>query len=70
MDSVGYDGLVTFGSDYTKIQQHLTYSTDFGSHILGSILSMDECEVHENEDVKTVMKRINADKDDKKVTQV
>lgn len=70
MDSVGYDGPVAFGSDCTKVRQRLTYSTDFGSHILGSVLSMEECEVHENEDVETVMKRINADKDDKKATQV
>ena len=70
MDSVGYNGLVTFGSDCTKVWQRITYSTDFGNHILGSVLSMDECEVYENEDVETMMKWINADKDDKKATQV
>jgi hypothetical protein len=62
MDRIGYSGPVSFGSDCTKVRKCLTFSTDFGSHILGSVLPMDECEVNENEDIDAVIGNIKEKK--------
>ncbi|KZP10188.1 hypothetical protein FIBSPDRAFT_963367 [Athelia psychrophila] len=58
MDAVGYCGPLSFGSDCTKVRPRLTYSTDFGSHILGSTLSMDQCEVRQTDHIDVVLERV------------
>jgi hypothetical protein len=59
-DHVQYTGPVSIGGDCTKVRQCLTYSNDFGSHVLGSVLPMDQCEVHEAEDIDTAINRIKS----------
>ena len=61
-DQVKYTGPVSIGGDCTKLRQHLSYSNDFGSHVLGSVLSMDQCEVRDVEDIDTTIDRIRRQK--------
>lgn len=68
MDVVKYSGPLSFSSDCTRVRQRLTYSTDFGSHILGSILLLEQCEVSENEDIDTVL--VEVERKGAKATQV
>ena len=61
-DQVKYTGPVSIGGDCTKLRQRLSYSNDFGSHILGSVLPMDQCEVRDIEDIDTAIDRIKNQK--------
>ncbi|EMD33802.1 hypothetical protein CERSUDRAFT_76503 [Gelatoporia subvermispora B] len=54
-DMFGFNGPVAVSGDCTKVRQRLTYSNDFGSHVLGSTLPLSECEVENNEDIDTVI---------------
>ena len=62
MDSRSYSGPVSIGGNCTKVQARLTYSNDFGSHVLGSILPLEECEGHETEDIDKVIAHIKGKK--------
>src|SRR5258707_4937721 len=65
VDTVGYTGPAAVSGDCTKVQQCLTYSTDFGSHILGldiSIVPLDQCEVEEMEDIDKIIAKIKQNK--------
>jgi hypothetical protein len=55
-------GAITIAADCTKVRARLTYSTDFGSHILGSVLPLEECEVNETEDIDDVIAHIKKNK--------
>lgn len=68
MDAVGYKGPIAVAGDCTKVRPRLAYSTDFGGHILGSTLPLDECQVDEVEDIENVIDRIHKAK--AKATQV
>jgi hypothetical protein len=68
MKQVNYTGPLSFGGDCTKVRKRLTYSNDFGSHVLGSVLPMEECEVRDAEDIDTAITRIK--KKDAMATQV
>ena len=57
-----FSGAITVTADCTKVRAHLTYSTDFGSHILGSTLPLDECAVEETEDIDEVIGHIKKKK--------
>lgn len=59
MDAVGYKGPIAVAGDCTKVHPRLAYSTDFGGHILGSTLPLDECQVDEVEDIENVIDRIH-----------
>ena len=61
-DSLKYAGPVAIAGDCTKLRQRLSYSNDFGSHVLGSVLPMDECEVQDAEDINTAIDRIKNQK--------
>ena len=61
-DSLKYAGPVAIAGDCTKLRQRLSYSNDFGSHVLGSVLPMDECEVRDAEDINTAIDRIKNQK--------
>ncbi|KAL6297866.1 hypothetical protein BKA93DRAFT_820633 [Sparassis latifolia] len=62
VDSIHYTGLVAIAGDCTKVQQRLTYSNDFSSHILGSVLSMEECLVDNPEAIEGVINHIKSKK--------
>ena len=57
-----FHGAIVISSDCTKVQPRLAYSTDFGSHILGSVLLLEECEVDETEDIDEVIADIKKKK--------
>lgn len=61
-DALKYYGLWVVGSDCTKVRQRLAYSNDFGSHVLGSVLPMEQCTVDASEDIDEVIKNIRAKK--------
>ncbi|KAH7902899.1 hypothetical protein BJ138DRAFT_1200019 [Hygrophoropsis aurantiaca] len=44
--------------DCTKVRGRLTYSNDFGSHILGSVLPLDQCQVDDSADIDEVINNI------------
>jgi hypothetical protein len=45
VDSISYKGPIVAAGDCMKLRSRLTYSNDFGSRILGSVLPYEECEV-------------------------
>jgi hypothetical protein len=58
VDSINYKGPIVVAGDCTKLRSRLTYSNDFGSHILGSVLPYEECEVDEVEDIARIIDTI------------
>lgn len=60
--AVNFQGAIVIASDCTKVRARLAYSTDFGSHILGSVLPLEECEVDEIEDIDEVIADIKKKK--------
>jgi hypothetical protein len=60
--SVNFRGAIIISSDCTKVCARLAYSTDFGSHILGSVLPLEECKVDDTEDIDKVIAEIKAKK--------
>lgn len=58
VDAVKYDGPVAVGGDCTKVRQRLTYSNNYGNHILGSVLPLSECKVNDGGDIECVIKKI------------
>ena len=60
--SVNFQGAIVISSDCTKVRAWLAYSTDFGSHVLGSVLPLDKCEVDDTEDIDDVIAEIEAKK--------
>ena len=62
VDSISYKGPVCVGGDCTKVRSRLTYSNDYGSHIIGSTLSLDACEVNGCEDIDTIIENIKSQK--------
>ncbi|KAH9919884.1 uncharacterized protein B0H18DRAFT_1122200 [Fomitopsis serialis] len=49
---------ISLSGDCTKVRQRVTYSSDFGGHILGSTLALDDCIVKEAADIDRVMECI------------
>jgi hypothetical protein len=58
VDSVKYTGPVAVAGDCTKVRARLAYSTDFGSHVLGSVLPLENCVVDEYEDINSIVEDI------------
>lgn len=62
VDAMKYTGPITVAGDCTKVRQRLSYSTDFGSHVLGSLLPLEECEVDEPEEIDGIIAEIKKQK--------
>ncbi|KAJ6543068.1 hypothetical protein B0H19DRAFT_1268241 [Mycena capillaripes] len=62
MDSIKYTGPVAVAGDCTKVRPRLTYSNDFGSHILGSTLPLEECKIDDEDDIDDVISKIKKKK--------
>ncbi|KAJ7737961.1 hypothetical protein B0H16DRAFT_1762009 [Mycena metata] len=62
VDSIKYAGPLAVAGDCTKVRKRLTYSNDFGAHILGhilgSVLPLKECIVEDRADIDRVMKKV------------
>ncbi|KAJ7194166.1 hypothetical protein GGX14DRAFT_586979 [Mycena pura] len=57
-DSIKYTGPAAVAGDCTKVRKRLAYSNDFGGHILGSVLPLQECIVTDRDDIDQVMEKI------------
>jgi hypothetical protein len=65
VDTVSYTSAVAVLGDCTKVWQCIIYSTNFGSHILGSDISivlLDQCEVEEIEDIDKIIAKMKQNK--------
>ncbi|KAI0753037.1 hypothetical protein C8Q80DRAFT_1118279 [Daedaleopsis nitida] len=58
VDTIRYDGPVASASDCTKVHKWLTYSNDYGSHILGSVLPLLECIADDFDDIDTLVEHV------------
>lgn len=58
VDFIRYKGPLVVAGYCTKLKRRLTYSNDFGSHILGSVLLSQDCEVHDVEDIAKIIDNI------------
>ncbi|KAJ7739624.1 hypothetical protein B0H14DRAFT_3515756 [Mycena olivaceomarginata] len=58
IDTIKYTGPVAVAGDCTKVRKRLTYSPDFGGHILGSVLPFDQCIVENPEEIDAVIAKI------------
>ena len=45
-----------------RVRQQLSYSMDFGSHVLGSLLPLEECKVDEPEEIDGIIANIKKKK--------
>ncbi|KAF9020418.1 hypothetical protein BDZ89DRAFT_1203567 [Hymenopellis radicata] len=62
MDRIGYDGPIAAAGDCTKVKARLSYSTATGSHIIGSVLPMDECVVEDASDIENITDRVSEER--------
>lgn len=62
VDSIQYSGPVAVAGDCTKVRARLSYSTDFGAHILGSVWELKDCIAEDPEDIERVIDKITAAK--------
>lgn len=62
MDSIKYTGPVALAGDCTKVRARLMFSNDYGSHILGSTLTLDEVAVKDTNDIEDVVERVTREK--------
>ncbi|KAJ6549173.1 hypothetical protein B0H10DRAFT_2243009 [Mycena sp. CBHHK59/15] len=58
VDSLKYTSPVAVAGDCTKVRKRLTYSPEFGGHILGGVLPFEECVVESPEEIDAVIKKI------------
>jgi len=59
---ISYKGPVCIEGDCTKVHSRLTYSNDYGSHVISSTLSLDVCEVNGCEDIDIIIKNVKSQK--------
>ncbi|KAJ7194862.1 hypothetical protein GGX14DRAFT_359779 [Mycena pura] len=58
VDTIKYTGPVAVAGDCTKVRKRLTYSHDFGGHILGSVLPFEQCMVEDPDQIDAVIVKI------------
>ncbi|KAJ3860384.1 hypothetical protein EV359DRAFT_49199, partial [Lentinula novae-zelandiae] len=56
-DSLKYSGPVIAASDCTKVKKRLNFSVQFGCHILGTMMSLQEVEVDSVEDIDEIVEQ-------------
>ncbi|KAJ6503931.1 hypothetical protein C8R45DRAFT_924266 [Mycena sanguinolenta] len=54
VDSIKYSGPVAVAGDCTKVRKRLTFSNDFGGHILGSVWALENCIAEDPDDIERV----------------
>lgn len=57
-DSLRCKAPLAMGSDCTKVRARLSYSNDYGGHVLGSVLSLSKCRVEDANDIDDVINEI------------
>jgi hypothetical protein len=58
VDSINYSGPVAVAGDCTKVKKRLTFSHDFGGHILGSVWELENCIAEDPADIERVVSEI------------
>ncbi|KAJ7054413.1 hypothetical protein C8F01DRAFT_1259690 [Mycena amicta] len=58
VETLKYAGPIAVAGDCTKVRKRLTYSTDFGGHILGGVLPFEQCSVESPEEIDAVITKI------------
>lgn len=58
VDSIKYSGPVAVAGDCTKVRKRLTFSNDFGGHILGSVWALENCIAEDPDDIERVINEI------------
>ncbi|KAJ7511549.1 hypothetical protein B0H11DRAFT_2268643 [Mycena galericulata] len=58
VDSIHYSGPIAVAGDCTKVRKRLTYSNDFGGHILGSVWQLEDCIAEDPDDIERVIDEI------------
>ncbi|KAJ7836006.1 hypothetical protein B0H13DRAFT_1913303 [Mycena leptocephala] len=58
VDSINYSGPVAVAGDCTKVKKRLTFSNDFGGHILGSVWELEDCIAEDPADIERVITEI------------
>ncbi|KAF7293649.1 hypothetical protein MIND_01144800 [Mycena indigotica] len=56
--AIKYNGPVCVAGDCTKVRTRLTYSSEFGGHILGSVLPLEECIAETPDDIDNIISKI------------
>ncbi|KAL1941730.1 hypothetical protein VTO73DRAFT_6730 [Trametes versicolor] len=59
LDAVKYTGPVALAGDCTKVRKRLTFSNDYGSHILGAVLPLEECAVKDTNDIENIVTKVS-----------
>lgn len=57
--SIKYDGPIIVASDCTKVKRTLSYSTDYGGHVLGTVFDLADVEVDGPDDIDEIVDRAN-----------
>ncbi|KAJ7827674.1 hypothetical protein B0H14DRAFT_2814178 [Mycena olivaceomarginata] len=57
-DTIHYSGPVAVAGDCTKVRKRLTFSNDFGGHILGSVWSLTDCIAEDTDDIRRVIDEV------------
>ncbi|KAF8200490.1 hypothetical protein K438DRAFT_2110609 [Mycena galopus ATCC 62051] len=55
VDSINYSGPVAVARDCTKVKKRLTFSNNFGGHILGSVWEFENCIAEDPADIERVV---------------
>ncbi|KAJ6494482.1 hypothetical protein C8R45DRAFT_1095403 [Mycena sanguinolenta] len=58
VDSIHYSGPVAVAGDCTKVRKRLSFSNDFGGHILGSVWELENCIAEDPDDIERVINEI------------
>ena len=58
VDSIKYSGPIAVAGDCTKVKKRLTFSNDFGGHILGSVWELENCIAEDPADIERVINEI------------
>ncbi len=63
IDMLKYSGPVALAGDCTKVRKCLTFSNDYGSHVLGAALPLEECAVKDRNDIENFVSRVSESND-------
>lgn len=63
MDALKYTGPVALAGDCTKVRKRLTFSNDYGSHILGAVLPLEKCTVKDTNDIEDFVSHVSESQD-------
>ncbi|EIW59893.1 uncharacterized protein TRAVEDRAFT_122203 [Trametes versicolor FP-101664 SS1] len=63
IDALKYSGPVALAGNCTKVRKRLTFSNDYGSHVLGAALPLEQCAVKDTNDIENFVTRVSDGKE-------